>query len=42
MFTSMHIDWNSCGFYEKMTKKERFILEYPEFDYQGIGIRNEF
>ena len=34
---------NDCGSHEKVTKKEKFIHKYQEFDYQmGADIRNEF
>lgn len=44
VFINIHMNWNDYGFYEKVTKKEKFIHEYPEFDYQGrkLGIRNKF
>jgi hypothetical protein len=35
MFTNMHMNRNGCGSHKKMSKKEKFIYEYPEFDYQG-------
>lgn len=34
---------NSCGSYEKMIQKEKFIIEYSKFDYQRkIKIINKF
>ena len=38
MFTSMYMNRNSCRSHKKITRKEKLILEYPEFDYQRGSI----
>jgi hypothetical protein len=38
----MYKNRNGCASHKKVTKKEKFIHEYLEFDYQeGVGIMND-
>ena len=34
VFINMHMNRNGCRSNEKMTKKDKYIPEYPEFDYE--------